>query len=656
VLAAAWLVAVVAAVIALIPRVESEKQNRTVFVAMEYADIRDRSLVLGLQPGEYLDALKGAGLTGVALTEIKLQDLATQNRAVVMSAQEVEARNAAALFKGQPRLTETSFPPAHSLVMFQDQVEGAVVRDALVERLGLAKVTRITHPQLYVLDVDLKPEDLLVLTLGFDPVDIAVVSQSGLYVIPVVMNYAGITQSGVNRRLDAIRGLPLAGLSFGSNDILGDPSYITTTSAFINNMGIPAALLQSNAGLGYGVLRGRDELLAAIGERMVRVYRISRAETTNVGPADMIPRWLNSVNEYNTRVLYARPYYLRGPADPAAEVAYNQQYVTDLVSELRRQGYQIGNPQPFTPYVLTPFVQALIAMGFVAAGIYILNLVHKLPTVVNVGLALGSPLAYVGAWHVGPNLIRAVTATAGAIISATLPVAWLLNAPGLWDEHKRLRALRVFSYWSGSTALGIVGGSLLAAFLADTAYFNELQYFRGVKLLYVAPIILATIIAYFFSRTVRDRHERPVDVLNRFFTHHITVLDAVLVGILGLGALLYLLRSGNSATIPAWEEKLRWALEGLLKARPREKEFLIGYPALVVAISLAQAGWRRKLELLFAAGSIVGVSVVDTFAHLRTPYLLSLARCLYGAGLGLLFGLVALLVIIGLDTYIRRRW
>ena len=98
----------------------------------------------------------------------------------------------------------------------------------------------------------------------------------------------------------------------------------------------------------------------------------------------------------------------------------------------------------------------------------------------------------------------------------------------------------------------------------------------------------------------------------------------------------YIRRTGNTMSVSERELALRNLLENLLIARPRTKELLIGWPCAMLFVWSLRRG-MNLLPLLFGGGMSIGlVSVVNTFLHIRTPFLLSLLR----TGWGLLFGLL----------------
>jgi hypothetical protein len=117
----------------------------------------------------------------------------------------------------------------------------------------------------------------------------------------------------------------------------------------------------------------------------------------------------------------------------------------------------------------------------------------------------------------------------------------------------------------------------------------------------------------------------------------------MLFGVGALGAWIFIGRSGHTAgvPVPAIEIKLRAFLEQVMYARPREKEFAIGHPAFLLAAMAAVRQWPRLLHFLLVIAATIGQStLVETFAHLRTPVLMSLIRGVDGLVLGALVGLV----------------
>jgi hypothetical protein len=82
--------------------------------------------------------------------------------------------------------------------------------------------------------------------------------------------------------------------------------------------------------------------------------------------------------------------------------------------------------------------------------------------------------------------------------------------------------------------------------------------------------------------------------------------------------------------------------------RPRFKEFLVGYPCMMLLPALVSAH-RRAVGWLLALGIGVGIGdIIDTFSHLHTALTVSLLRIFNGLVIGIAIG--ALLI------WLYRRW
>ena len=106
----------------------------------------------------------------------------------------------------------------------------------------------------------------------------------------------------------------------------------------------------------------------------------------------------------------------------------------------------------------------------------------------------------------------------------------------------------------------------------------------------------------------------------------------------------YIYRTGNSATTSSTELAFRNFLENTLVIRPRTKEMIVGWPMLLLFIWSLRRG-MKFLPMVFGLGMTIGlVSVVNTFLHIRTPFLISLLRTGWGVLFGLLIGLALVLL------------
>lgn len=195
------------------------------------------------------------------------------------------------------------------------------------------------------------------------------------------------------------------------------------------------------------------------------------------------------------------------------------------------------------------------------------------------------------------------------------------------------RAVRplIWGYLSG-LAIVLIGGLLIHALGSTEARMLGFDRFRGFKVLLLAPGFLLTGVAVWSLRQ-HLAHIRLRRAVSRAL---------VAAGVLALVAALYvyIVRSGNSGYMPQFEGRIRDALDAMLPIRPRFKEFLVGFPALLLAVRA-----RRSPEgLLVGAVATVGTAgALTSFVHYHTPPTLSLLRTLMSGVAGLGFGLLLVL-------------
>ena len=121
----------------------------------------------------------------------------------------------------------------------------------------------------------------------------------------------------------------------------------------------------------------------------------------------------------------------------------------------------------------------------------------------------------------------------------------------------------------------------------------------------------------------------------------------VLLGIVLLGVgYYYIERTGHDSAVEvsSFEMIFRNALEDILIARPRNKEFLCAFPAVMMLVYTS----IRKFKLwpiLFGLASVIGMtSVVNTFMHIRTPLYLGFYRTGYALVFGIVIGIIGIAV------------
>lgn len=346
--------------------------------------------------------------------------------------------------------------------------------------------------------------------------------------------------------------------------------------------------------------------------------RLHSLEMEQVGSTSVaVDRAVRAIVERNIRSIFIRPEPI------SAEGRLDQ--VTEIAAGVRDRLAGDMEPGPSRPFD-TLDASPLLRVGAVVASVA-LAVAFGLLVAPWLGILAGfGTLALAAGWFAGIDI-------AGDLLR--LGIAFVASVVAVFVARPRARLGPATVQYLGAAAVVIVGGLTITALGYEDRFLVGAKDFFGVKALLVAPLAVTGAWAAWRSLDNPGFRDAP-----RVARMPIELWQIVALGIAG-GALFYLLiRSGNTGAAASWELQLRQWLEDVLLVRPRTKEFLIGFPALIVGILLTartRHGWW-----LYAVGSIGTASAIDTFAHFHTPLLISLLRTAYAIGFGYVIGVVGL--------------
>lgn len=124
-----------------------------------------------------------------------------------------------------------------------------------------------------------------------------------------------------------------------------------------------------------------------------------------------------------------------------------------------------------------------------------------------------------------------------------------------------------------------------------------------------------------------------------------------------VAGIVFVARSGHTSGMPVsgTELKFRAFLEQMFYARPRTKELMIGHPAFMLAVMAFYRKWPTMLFFILVLLAAIGQgSMVETFAHMRTPIYMSFVRGVDGAILGGIIGAVLMALVAFWQTILMR--
>ena len=116
-----------------------------------------------------------------------------------------------------------------------------------------------------------------------------------------------------------------------------------------------------------------------------------------------------------------------------------------------------------------------------------------------------------------------------------------------------------------------------------------------VKLSFILPLII-----FVLQYGILLSGKKPVSLIKRILKTNINLAALILFALAGIAFYVLVGRSGNTSGIQvsSLELKIREVLEELLLARPRFKEFVIGYPSLLILIYLYKKYKYSIIELV----------------------------------------------------------
>ena len=557
-------------------------------------------LQAGLDPDQVYGSLTDAGLGSVAIEMETPADLAEDGRLIMLSPSEMLALQ---LFVQEPA---TKMPTGECVYLLLPDGDTWIldrIRQASPSH-DIEPITIGDHDFTFVGGTD----ELEALPIGYDDERIVELQSRGL---EVIVRIPEITTPDFARlelaRVHDEYGIDRMMFTGMTTPFVSTPAEDAALAAWLDERGFTLLLIELVEQTG----------VTTYSERMTNVIRLHGLSfEQEVDPQARIDRAVRGIKERNIRVLFYR-------VTPSSEA---QERLDELVAVMA--GTNAAVPDGFHPGVAEPFAELrpdplLVAGGVVAsAGIG-----------AAAGAILGPILALIGAAGMGLLAVLAwVTSigTLGDLLRLGVAILFAVAAVFVARPAPRIGPAALEYLKAGLVALA--GGYVVSGLAYDTSFLVSAEDFWGVKALLLGPPAIVGLIA---AHRVLDRPgwADTVPILKmEVRVWHLIVLA------LAAGAVAYLtLRSDNTGAAFDIELAFRQELENLLYVRPRTKEFLIGFPALLIGILLASRsryGWW-----LYAVGAVATASAIDTFTHFHAPLFVSTIRTVLGIVIGLGIGI-----------------
>ena len=636
-------VALLASFYAAAVRYQKERHSKRVEITMDWTDFDALARAYGYDEEQFLVALRRAGLTSIAIGE-------ELGGAVGTSSTNAIAFTGAALLN-QSKITPLSSPILARLVsrrkidtnfvyliVFKDQTYRRYLRDLPV-RFGPRAISILNKTNPYVIGIRTQSDFFNGMGLGIPSEQYALARKLHLIVDPRAQNDERYGAPQINDIFNSFYQGPKLGtvIFMGlANEVLGYPDHMVDTARAFKRTRLPFGAIEW-----YDKAqdqRGTERLASFIPGGVTRVEAISKTELDKLSPQTEIARYVLGVRERNIRVVYLRPYAHLW--DGRSIEATNVAIVREIAAGLRARGFTLGVATPVPPFRINPLVVLIVSLAVPAMLLLILEAFGIVDfRLAVVFFALDVVLIGLGYASHHDMVVRRLGGLAAALL---FPVgAAVALAPafrGGIGGNPYVAGIRALIIGIG---VALAGGFVIVGLLSTPLTMEEIDRFLGVKAVLVVPPV--AILALYWSTSkfggritnLRGALDSPVRIVQ---------LAAILV--LGIVAVLVVMRSGNQPDITpsTFELALRSKLTAILSVRPRFKEFVIGWPFLMLLPSLIPAD-RRAWGWLFALAVGVGLSdVLDTFSHLHTPLIVSIVRIFLGGVLGAALGAIVVAI------------
>ncbi len=647
-----------------------EQNNRQVDMAIDYEGLLELAEREGLPADEVLAKAKEAGITSLAVYDTTFKKLNANGKATAIAGSEILANyHSGALADPLWRqlVAEGRIRGNEVYIVGHDARTWKELKEDVPRRLGSDRVELLQVGSEEVMAVKAHYESFLKMNIGMPTDEMEAVNKAGFYVLARPSNYEDCRAEDVEAVFDRLHDYRISEVVFSGAQSLGAGKALQATIDEMKKRDMTLGLIEGVTQLQFYKQDGMEEIAKGLGyDKIARVYSIPKDEQPKLKIDTAVERWSNTDEERNIRVDLLRIYDKPSPNMSLMET--NMKYFQDTHDILVSHGYTIGPAGTFASFYPSKALRALVMAGVAAAAVLYLSLVIpalnvslKKQWLLFVIFALGAAVPVLLG---GGGKIRVLAALASANLFPAIAVIFQL------DRIRYLRDKMTLGFGKMlvtgilalfvTGALSYIGAAYLSASLADTEYLLEFQIFRGIKLTFVLPLILVGI-AFLQRFDVFDGRmddtEGVVNQMKKILDMPVKIKTLFVMFLVLVAGVVFVARSGHTSGMPvsATELKFRAFLEQAFYARPRTKELMIGHPAFMLAV---MAFWRKWPTMIFFGLVLIATigqgSMVETFAHMRTPVYMSFMRGIGGIVLGAGIGAIAMMLVQLWQTVISR--
>lgn len=646
-------------------RVSAEQRNTVVEIVADLDSFSRLSKKMNKSEEVVLKELRRAGVNSIAVAETTIKELVEEGKAQVYENSEIKAQKGQEFFNTinkyviENNITYTDL----NLITTEDPNLFSFIKKSLENRYkGKTKAFEVRGTNGILVDYAIA--SFSDISLGIMEEDLARASEMNFSnMVPRIQNYRDLTIEEIDELYNMLKKYKVRTIIFAGNEVLGFDSadeeyeklqYIGKKFSEPGQEIITAILEKPSDTSLENVQRGITKLSEYSNYVNTKVFSVDEAQLAKLSPAAVADQWGRAISQRNARIIYLRPISI---SYKTAEQNFESTLtaVREISSRIEYMGMQKGIAKGFGQVNQNVIVKIAIAIATFAAGVLILTYFFKKNWWMYIGLILGSIL--IATIYFIPmlydnfgTLMDKFFAFAAANIFPSISALYLFYSYKK-NEGKKLTTVQLIKesiiVLVVSALIAAVGGIFVGAILSGSKYILKLDTFSGVKLSFLLPL------AFFAGAFVlnlgifTDKDGKPLNVwlqTNKLINTTVTVKYVIAAGVILLGLLIVVLRSGNTSAASSIELAFRSFLEKVLIARPRTKE-LIAFPILMLAILCATYKNKAFFFLVAAVGMIGIEDIVNSFCHLRMPVLVTTLSSTYSLIFGIIIGSIVVIII-----------
>ena len=599
-------------------RAKIENAHKQYDIAVKYTDVLNISMQTGMSYEHVLKELKENGVNILFVTE---------NKIICDDAENLGSYNAqgkATYFTGYDLALSTTYNKdihtQYSYVWCTDECTKENIYNYFTQKGYIVNEVNV-NGQTY-LELPYTKALLTAVGVGFNNEDMQIAAQIGYTICPQLFSLTTDGTQGIEYMVQRISELPNLG-----------PIFFNDSSVACYDMDVMKELLQIH-GAGFvefhsNKQKGFTKLVENASNHltdfnMYRLHTLSDGEVDKYDQAALNDRFELALTERGMSLFLFKLPRKYMPME-------NYQALKERVSSFRelanKDGYTQGNLSALN-FPKINYVKALLS-SIAAIGVFILLCIELKQE--KVGIILGI-VGFIGYAALLKLSLKWGTQLMAIFINVIFPTYAMYK--GLKFKDKNL--IQVMMGVGVIFGISVIGAISFVGIMSRTEYALGIELFRGVKIVFVLPILLVGILLMNQEKLLR------VNVLEKWIKLPITYFVAVITAMFMIIFAIYIIRSGNSPTVSETQLQIRQVLKDVFGTRPRTKEFLIGYPIIMCLIYFGKHKLYIPMSLLATVGPI---SIVNTFTHIHTPLLISIKRTLWGLLLGIVVGLILIQVI-----------